>query len=172
MHSRSLHLFILTVIGLALPCHSQSGVVTFYSIHPGPGQQIADEVVPFGKAAFAGLLYDGGQRLAHAQGGRFMTFRLPVGEHLFSASYHTLSPGDPSVNLKVEDGGHYCVRLSSNYKSGSIVVPLAHFHSHIEQVPCDAASKEAARYKQLELKRIEATARTELVSTQSFPAHD
>ena len=172
MHSRSLQLFVLMLIALILPCHAQTGVVTFYSIHPGAGQQIADEFVPFGRAPFAGLLYDGSQRMAHARGGRFMTFRLPAGEHQFSASYHSLSPGDPSVHLKVEPGGHYCVRLSANYKSGSIVVPLAVFHSDIEQVPCDAASKEAGSYKQLELKRIEAAERTKLVSSQAFPAHD
>ncbi len=101
-----------------------------------------------------------------------MTFRLPVGEHRFSASYHSLDTGDPAVRLNVEDGGHYCLRMSANYKSGSIVMPLAILHSVIEQVPCDQASKEAARYKPLELKRIDAAVRMTLMDSQTFPTHD
>lgn len=172
MYLRKLHPLTVALITLALPCSAQTGTVTFYSIQPGVGQQIADELVPFGKAPFAGLLYDGNQRMAHARGGRFMTFRLPVGEHQFSASYHSLAPGDPAAHLNVEDGGHYCVRLSANYKSGSIVLPLAVLHSVIEQVPCDQASKEAGTFKPLELKRIDAGVRTKLVSSQTFPTHD
>jgi hypothetical protein len=172
MHLRSLHLLTVALIALSLPCRAQTGTVSFYSIQPGAGQQIVDELIPFGKAPFAGLLYDDNQRMAHARGERFMTFRLLVGEHQLSASYHSLAPGDPAVHLKVEDGGHYCVRLSANYRSGSIVIPLAVLHSVIEQVPCDQASKEAWRYKPLELKRIDANVRTKLVSSQTFPTHD
>jgi len=101
-----------------------------------------------------------------------MTFLLPVGEHQFSASYHHFSPGDPSAHLNIEDGGHYCVRLSAKYKSGLIVLPLAIFHGVIEQVPCDKASKEAGTYKPLELKRIDAAVRTKSVSSQTFPKQD
>ena len=150
----------------------KTGTVTFYSIEPGAGQQIADVVVPVGKAPFTGLLYDGGQRMAHLRGGRFLTFLLPTGEHQFSASYHSLDPGDPALHLMVEDGGYYCVRLSATYRSGSIVVPLAVFHSAIGQVPCDQALKEAGSFKPLELKRIDAAVRPRLVSSRTFPKHD
>jgi hypothetical protein len=150
----------------------KTGTVTFYSIQHGAGQQITDAVVPFGKAPFNGLLYDGGQRIAHLQGGRFLTFLIPTGEHQFSASYHSLDPGDPALHLEVEDGGNYCVRLSASYRSGSIVVPLAVVHSVIEHVPCGQALKEAGSYKPLELKRIDAAVRTKLVSSRTFPKHD
>ena len=150
----------------------KTGTVTFYSIQLGAGQQIADAVVPFGKAPFTGLLYDGGQRVAHLQGGRFLTFLLPAGEHQFSASYHSLDTGDPALHLKVEDGGYYCVRLSASYRSGSVFVPLAVVHSVIGQVPCYQALKEAGSYKPLELKRIDAAVRTKLVSSRTFPKHD
>jgi hypothetical protein len=172
MHLRSLHLLAAAFITIALPCCAQTGSVTFYSILPSVGQQVADEVVPSGPVSFVGLLYDGNERMAHTRGGRFVTFLLPVGEHQLFASYHHLSPGDPSVYLNVEDGGHYCVRLSAKYKSGSIVLPLAIFHGVIEQVPCDKASKEAHTYKPLELKRIDAAVRTELASSQTFPEQD
>lgn len=152
--------------------HVKSGTVTFYSIQPGAWKQIADVVVPVGKAPFTGLVYDGGQQMAHVRGGRFVTFLLPAGEHLFSASYHSLDPGDPAVHLKIKDGGYYCVRLSATYKSGSVVMPLAVVHSVIEQVPCDQATKEAGSYKPLEPKRIDGAARAKVVSSRTFPKYD
>ncbi|HEX3437972.1 MAG TPA: hypothetical protein VHT24_14480 [Pseudacidobacterium sp.] len=167
-----LHLLTVPLIALALPCCAQTGTVTFYSIEAGAAQQYAGALVPFGKAPFTGFLYDGSQQMAHARGGRFVTFRLLAGEHQFSASYRSLDPGDPSVHLNVEDGGQYCVRLSANYKSGSIVMPIAVVHSAVQQVPCDQALKEAGRYKQLELKRIDAPARIRLVSSQTFPRNN
>ena len=84
----------------------------------------------------------------------------------------TLDPGDPGLHLKLEDGVHYCVRLSADYRSGSIVVPLAVLHGVIQQVPCDQALKEAGMYRPLGLKWIDPTVRTDLVSTQTFPTHD
>ena len=172
MNWRSVHLLTVALVALALPCYAQTATVTFYSIEAGTAQQYAGALVPFGKAPFNGLLYDGNHELAHARGGRFVTFRLPAGEHQFSASYHSLDPGDPSVRLNVEDGDHYCVRLSANYKSGSIVMPLAVVHSVIQQVTCDQALKEASMYKPLNLKRIDTTARMELVRSQTFPKNN
>jgi hypothetical protein len=172
MHLRSRYLLTIALIGLALQCCGQTGTVTFYSIQPSAGAQARDAFVPFGQAPFTGLLYDGAQRMAHAARGRFMSFRLPVGEHQFSASYHSLGPSDPAVRLNVEDGGCYCVRLSANYKSGSIALPVAVVHSVIEQVPCDEALKEAGKYKPLQPNRIDPAVRVESLSSQSFPKHD
>ena len=101
-----------------------------------------------------------------------MSFRIPVGEHQFSASYHSLDPGDPAVHLNVEDGRYYCVRLSAKYKSGSIAVPVAVIHSVIEQVRCDEALKEAGTYRPLQAKRVDPAVRMELLSSQSFPQHE
>ena len=61
------------------------------------------------------------------------------------------------------------MRMSANYKSGSIVLPFAIFHGVIEQVPCDKAFEEAQNYKPLESKRIDAAVRTKLVSSPIFP---
>lgn len=172
MHSmrtlRLHHVFVLAFFLLALPCRGQGGMVAFYSMQPGVGHQIANVVIPAGKAPFTGFLFDGNERLAHARGGRFMTFRFPAGEHQFYAAYHPLHPGDP-MHLTIENGGFYCVRLSATYKSGSIMIPLAIFHSSIEQVPCDQAAKEAAEYKPLESKRIVQSVLPKLVSTPGFP---
>ena len=98
-----------------------------------------------------------------------MIFRLPVGEHQFSASYRSLDPGDPALHLNLADGGSYCVRLSATYKSGSPFIPLGVAHSVIEQVPCDQALKEAGKYKPLELKRIDPSANVKMVSSRTFP---
>jgi hypothetical protein len=169
MHLRTLFLFTVAFVTFAIPCFAQTGTVTFYFAQPGIGQEIADGVLPFGKVSFTGFLYDGSQRMARARGGRFVIFRLPVGEHQFSASYRSLDPGDPAVHLNLADGGSYCVRLSATYKSGSPLIPLGVAHSVIEQVPCDQALKQAGNYKPLELKRIDPAAHEKMVSSRTFP---
>ncbi len=166
---RALFLFPAVLVTLALPCWAQSGTVTFYFAQPGFGQEVADGVLPFGKVPFTGFLYDGSQRMAHARAGRFVVFRLAVGEHDFSASYRSLDPGDPAVHLVLADGDSYCVRLSATSKTGSPLIPLGIAHSVIEQVPCDQALKEAGKYKPLELKRIDPAANGKRVSSPSFP---
>lgn len=170
---RILHLSLLpALIPLAMPCSAQTGTVTFYSIQPTARQQIADTLTPFGTVAFTGLIYDGNQLMAHARRGRFVSFHVPVGEHQFSASYRRLDHGDPAVHFNVEDGGYYCVRLSASYRSGSPFIPIGVVHSIIEQVPCAEAFREAGSYKRLDAKRIEGTARAELVASPTFPSHD
>jgi len=73
--------------------------------------------------------------MAHVSRGQVVIFRLPVGEHQFSASYRSLDASDPAVLMNLADGGSYCVRLSATYKSGSPLIPLGVAHSVIEQVP-------------------------------------
>ena len=165
-------LFTVAFVTFALPCYGQTGTVAFYFAQPGIGQQVTDGVLPFGKVPFSGFLYDGSQRMAHAKGGRFVIFRLPVGEHQFSASYRSLDPGDPAVRLNLTDGGFYCVRLSATYKSGSPFLPVGVAHSVIEQVPCARALKETGNYKSLEPKRIDPAASLNMVSSQAFPKFD
>lgn len=169
MHLRALFFSIVALLLVALPCGAQTSTVIFYFAQPGFGQQVADGVLPVGRVAFTGFLYDGSQRMAHARGGRFAIFRLAAGEHQFSASYRSLAPGDPAVHLDLVDGGSSCVRLSATYKSGSPVVPVGVVHSVIAQVPCDQAWREAGKYKPLELKRIDPAASVKLVSSRTFP---
>jgi hypothetical protein len=69
-------------------------------------------LIPVGTAPFTGWLFDGEQKVAHAQAGRFMSFRLVVGEHKFTVPYKSKGPGKTALHLKVENGGHYCVRLA------------------------------------------------------------
>jgi hypothetical protein len=169
MQLRTLLLLTVALPALALPCRAQRGTVIFYFVQPGLGQEVADGLLPVGSVAFTGFLYDGSQKMAHAKGGRFAIFRLPVGEHQFSASYRKLSPGDPAVHIELADGGSYCVRLSATLKSGSPLVPFGITHSVIEQVPCDQASKEAGKYKPLEMKLVDPDATGRLVSSETFP---
>lgn len=172
MNLRMVFLLTIAFVTFAPPCYGQTGTVAFYFAQPGMGQQVADGVLPVGKVPFTGFLYDGSQRLARARGGRFVIFRLSVGEHQFSASYRSLDPGDPAVRLHLVEGGSYCVRLSANYKSGSPFLPLGVAHSVIEQVPCAQALKEAGKYKSLEPKRIDPAANLKMVSSQTFPKFD
>ena len=73
------------------------------------------------------------------------------------------------MHLAVESGGHYCVRLSAKYKSGSLLVPIAFIDSQIEQVSCQQALKEAGSYKEIDLKRVDSAVRAELDNSPSFP---
>jgi len=129
-----------------------------------------DSLVPVGTVPFTGWLFDGNQRLAHVQSGRLMGFHVAPGEHLFTVPYHSKRPGTKTVlNLKVEPEGKYCVRLYAKYVSGSVLVPIMYVDSHIEQVPCLQASKEAGSLKPIDVKRVDPAVRAELESSPSFP---
>jgi hypothetical protein len=144
-------------------------MVTFYSIGLSGKQQVEAAVIPVGTAPFTGWLFDGDQKMAHVQGGRFMSFRLAFGEHQFTVPYKANGPGKTTLHLKVESGGHYCVRLSAKYKSGSPLLPVFFLDSQIEQVSCQQALKEAELYKPTDIKRIDPAVRGELESSTTFP---
>jgi hypothetical protein len=166
---RSSHFLSLALTAVAIPCLAQTGTVTFYSIGLSAKQQLKSTIVPVGTAPFTGWLFDGNQRMAHAQRESFMTFHLAAGEHQFTVPYDSKDPGKTALHLKVEDGSHYCIRLSAKYKSGSPLLPIAFLDSQIEQVPCQQALKEAGGYKPIDVKRVESAVRTELDSSPSFP---
>lgn len=164
------HSFTLALIAVATPCIAQTGTVTFYSIGLSTKQVVKDTVVPVGTMPFTGWLFDSDQRLAHVQVGRFMSFHLATGEHQFTVPYHSDRPGKKSVlHLKVEPGGHYCVRLYAKYVSASLLAPVAYVDSQIEQVSCQQAVKEAGSYNPIDLKRVDAAVRTKLEDSPSFP---
>lgn len=163
------HLLTLALIAAATPCIAQMGTVTFYSIGLSAKDAVKDAVVPVGTVPFTGWLFDGDQRLAHVQRGRFVSFHLAEGEHQFTVPYHSNRPGKTVLNLKVESDGHYCVRLYAKYVSGSVLVPVAYFDSQIEQVSCQQALKEAGSYRPIDLKRVDPAAQTKLEDSPSFP---
>lgn len=160
---------VFAAVAAVVPCAAQSGTVTFYSIGMSAGQAIRDELLPVGTVPFTGWLYDGAQRMAHVQSGRFMTFRLPAGEHAFTVPWHSKGPGKTTLQLNVENGGHYCVRLYATYKSGSILLPLAYRDSQITQVPCPQAQKEAGNLKPIDWQRVDYAMQRDLENETSFP---
>ena len=164
-HSLTLSLFLFAVQVFA---QTDTASVTFYSPHHSAKQQLKDAVVPVGTIPFTGWLFDGDQRMAHAQRGRFMTFQLPTGEHRFTVPYHSNGPGKKPLLLKIESGQHYCLRLSAKYKSASILAPIVFADSQIEQVDCQQAQKEAAGYQRIDLKRVDPALLAELEKTTSF----
>lgn len=170
MHQRTMHLTTLVLICISAPCFAQTGTVTFYSLGLSPMQQLKDTVVPVGTAPFTGWLFDGDQKMVHVQGGRFISFELALGIHKFTVPYDSSAPGKTALNLTVEAAGHYCVRLSAKYVSGSLLVPAVYFvDSRIEQVSCQQAVKEAGLYKPIKVKRVDPTVRGKLQSSVSFP---
>ena len=159
----------LTLVAVAIPCLAETGTVTFYSIGLQAKQQLKDAVVPVGVAPFTGWLFDGNQKMAHAQRERFMIFHLAAGEHRFTVPYDSKGPGKTALHLEVEGGGHYCIRLSAKYKSGSLLLPVSFLNSQIEQVACQQALKEAGSYKSIDVKRVDPAVQTELESSPNFP---
>ena len=169
MNLRTLCFLPLSLIAFGMPCHAQTGTVTFYSIQPSVKRQLATGMLPVQTLPFTGWLFDSNQRMAHAERGRFMTFRLAAGEHEFTVPYHSDRPGKHPVHLTIEDGGHYCVRLSAKYKSAEPLVPIGIVDSQIEQLPCQQALKEAGRYKPIKVKRVDPAVLAKMDSSSSFP---
>jgi hypothetical protein len=166
MNLRISHLFPLALIAAAGSCIAQTGTVTFYSSKPSA----KDAVVPVGTVGFTGWLFDGDQRLAHAQMGRFMSFHLAAGEHQFTVPYHSNHPGKKSVlNLKVKSDGHYCVRLFAKYVSASLLLPISYVDSQIEQISCQQAIQEAGSNRPIDPKRVDPAVQIELDNSPSFP---
>jgi hypothetical protein len=118
--------------------------------------------------AFTGWLFDGDKRIAHWSRGRFMTLRLAVGGHDFSVPYKSRGPEKTALHLDIENGRHYCVRLSARVLS-PVLVPVAIVDSRIEALPCQKAVEETGRFKPLDLKRIEAAVRGDVETSPTFP---
>jgi hypothetical protein len=149
--TRAVSLFAFALLGCILPSAAQTGTV-----------------------AFTGWLFDGDKRLAHAARGRFMQFQIPAGAHEFRALYKSAGRGNKGcqpkdcLQLSVESGGHYCVRLSAK-EVNAMVVPIMFVDSRIELVSCQEAFQEAGQYKRIDLARVEAALRSELDVSPDFP---
>ncbi|MGC2621293.1 MAG: hypothetical protein WA414_19775 [Acidobacteriaceae bacterium] len=160
--------FLLAMI--ATPCLAQTGSVTFYSEEMTAKDTLKATVMPAGIVPFFGWIYDGPQRLAREDAGRFVTFRLPVGLHTFSATTSRKHPGKATIALNLQTGEHACLRLRMSYVNPApVVLPVAWVTSKIEEVPCDQATKEAAKTKPLESKRVDAPVRAEVDASPAFP---
>jgi hypothetical protein len=155
---------------MATPCVAQTGSVTFYSEVMSAKEGLKAYVMPTGTVPFFGWIYDGQQRLAREDAGRFVTFRLPVGLHTFSAGMSRHHPCKATIALNLQPGEHACVRLRMSYVTPApVVLPVSWTTSKIDEVPCDQALREAAKTKPLESKRVDAPVRAEVDATAAFP---
>jgi hypothetical protein len=170
MNLRISHLLTLTLAAVSVPCLAQAGTgsVTFYSIGLSARDELRDAVVPVGAFSFTGWLFDGDHRMAHAQPGRFLTFHLPAGVHKFTVPYRSKAPRKTALQLTVEDGGHYYVRLDAKYING-VILPIMFLDSGIQEVSSDQALQQAGKYKRIDLKRIDPSVRAELDASPSLP---
>jgi hypothetical protein len=157
---------VLVSAFLISPCFAQTGTVTFYSY----GASVKDEIpgtLPTVRP-FTGWLFDGQQRLAHAQDGHFVTFRLAVGRHSFTAALDSGKPGKEPVLVDVRDGQHSCFHLYSKVEldQALLFVGLA---GKVKQMPCRDAALGAGKPKPLEAKRIDPAALAEVDASAAFP---
>ncbi len=171
---RQVCLLAMALSGFVFSSAAQTGTVTFYSIDLSAKQQVKVALSPVGTVAFTGWLFDGDKRLVHATRGRFMKFAFPAGTHEFTVPYKAKGPGKKAcqpmdcLHLDIESGGHYCVRLSAK-DVNAIIVPFGLLDSRIEEVSCQAAFREAGKYKRVDLKRVEPAARSALDASPDFP---
>ena len=163
-------LAVLTV--LTSSCLAETETITFYSV-PFPVKDQLKVAVTFkGTMAFTGWIFDGNQALAHAKADRFVSFHLTPGPHTLSVSYNQKHPGKTqSIQLTVEAGHNYCVRLSQKYEN-PIVVPVGFIQGSIEAVDCRQALQDAGDIKPLEIKRVEKSAQGMLDTSNKFPSTD
>jgi hypothetical protein len=164
----SLRRFLVTMAVFTPPCLAQTGIVTFYSCPFPFKDELKASLMPAGRIPFGGWLFDGKKRLAHASPGHFVRFRLATGQHTFSVPWKSKEPGKTVLRLNVEEGAHYCVRLSAKYVS-PVLVPMVWVDSMIELVPCGQAFQEAGATKPLDSSRVDAHMRDKLDSLPSFP---
>jgi len=156
---------VLPTILSAATCAAQTGTVTFYT----PGNTLKSEtasLLPKSEQPFTGWLFDGEQRLAHVQRGRFVTFRLAPGEHTFTVPWHPKKPGIDKLVIELAASEQHCVRLYAKMTNFE-VVPYARLNSQIEEVPCGQVPAE--HLKSIDLKRVDPAVRSELDTAASFP---
>lgn len=162
-------LVFLAAAFAVVPCAAQTGTVTFYSYAPPVKQALKTIVTRVGTGTFAGWLYDGDKKMAHASRGRFMSFQLVSGGHEFSISYKSNGPSHTLLHLDIEPGGHYCVRLSAKVVALDPGAVVGVVKGKIEQIGCSQAAQEAGDYRPIELKRVDSAFRAELDASSTFP---
>ncbi|HEY1499795.1 MAG TPA: hypothetical protein VGF88_09475 [Acidobacteriaceae bacterium] len=151
---------------LVSPCIAQTGTVTFYSY----GVSVKNEkagMMPTVRP-FSGWLFDGQQRLAHAQDDHFVTFRLPAGQHSFTAALDSNKPGTEPVVVDVKDGVHSCFHLYSKVELNDALLYVG-LAGRVEPVPCGDAAEGVGKLKPLEAKRINPAVLAE-VDASAMPA--
>ncbi len=143
---------------------AQKAAVTFYSPPDPFSHQLKEGATWWGTSPLRGYVFDGDRQLAHFVAGKFITFELPTGQHLFSGTIRKDHPNEnhPLV-IEAKDGDHYFVRLTMRWKGNILYV----VNPQLETVDCSTAIKENAGSHALELKHISKDAQTLIAQ----PAH-
>lgn len=160
---------LFSMILFAAACTAQTGTVTFYT----PGNTVKSEtasLLPRSQQPFTGWIFDGQQRLAHVQRGRFMTFQLAPGAHTFTAPWHPKKPGIDKAVIELVAGEQHCLRLYAKMTNFE-VLPYARLNSQIEEIPCGQVP-EAGRLKPIDPRRVDPAVRGELDSATVFPGFE
>jgi hypothetical protein len=139
------------------PATVPTALVTFYS---------SGNFWSMGKRGkFMGQIFDGSDRLTYLTAGRFVTFQLDAGKHVFAANTW-LSPtqtGGGHLKLDLVAGQHYYV--AAYLDNRGVLIPLF----RLEQHPCDQAQKETAKVKPLDPDDLHKYGQGHAVIESSFP---
>ena len=146
-------------------CLAQAATVTFYSPSMSAKREAA-VFLPKSRQPFGGWLFEGPQRLAHFQHGRFATFHLNQGLHSFTVLGPTGASKEPLV-LDLKDGGEYCVQLFAKMINAGV---YNRWDNQMEELPCRQAQREAAHLRPIDGKQVDPAATGSLDSTKIFPS--
>ena len=151
---KMVRIMLLAITLAASACQlagAQKATVTFYSPTDPPAHQLLETVEVFGVIPFFGNVFDGDQKLANIHRGRFVTFELPHGTHVFSGNLKNKPSDKYTLILDASENEHYFVRIVSKWKSLGIVLLI---DPQLESVNCTTAAKEIGRSRPIETKHI------------------
>jgi hypothetical protein len=159
MH-RSIALLILGTGTLVPSAKAQSATVTFF----------AAKAPDKAGRPLGGELFEGEkdlQSIGELGTGRFVTLQLPVGKHHFAAIYNKQHKGgEGDLDITLEPGDQYFVRVSVNIKSAFVVYGL---DESLTAVDCKTARDEASADKPVDAKHVDPAYRDALQGGSYFP---
>jgi hypothetical protein len=149
-----------------LSATAQDAQVTFYSSGSFYGNFSPDSK----HSAFVGYVFDGDKKIGFVQVKHFLTFRLPPGPHVFSAS---LSDKHPATNsqlaLDLFTGTRYFVRVQEETKAAVLLGIGISGKGRLDAVDCQTAQEEAAKMKPSSAKGIATDWKDKIVITSALP---
>ena len=112
--------------------------------------------------AFKGRFFDGEKQLAFIEPAHFVTFRIPVGEHIFTAGSWMSKNSKKGAHTKVTiEGGHrYFIECGSFAGAPAF---------GIREVTCHSAQPVGMGLKPLEAAHLRAAGRLLVIPESSFP---
>jgi hypothetical protein len=130
---------------------AQKATVTFYSPPDPPAHELVETVEVWGVMPFFGNVFDGDKKLAYLHRGRFVTFEIPSGAHVFSGTEKNKASDKYTLSLDVSDNQHYFIRIMNKWKSLGVMLLV---DPQLESVSCTTAAKEIDASRPIEAKRV------------------